>query len=159
MPKIVVFTAHRDVITEHSSLITEQTKIFCSDADHFIVGGARGGDTIGLSAVCDLIETGKRLPVTVVVPATLDKQPAEARQVVSRALLLGGSLIEMGLPYNASTLKLRNQRMVDLAWELGECTLLAYWRNIYKSGTYSTINYYWKSGPKDAKRFIQYIKL
>jgi hypothetical protein len=158
MPNILVLTAHRDVLPGHDVLIADQVKAICQNADGLFVGGAKGGDSIALASACDLIESGKHLPVTIVVPATATQQPAEARGVIGRAVSLGAKIVELGLPYTALALKERNRQMVDLAWEAGTVTLLAYWRGIYKSGTYSCIKYYWGSGPASAERNVKYIK-
>lgn len=159
----LLFTGHRDVSDGHNELIVEYVKREIAGAGHFFVGGARGSDNIALSTVCDMIDAGelpKEFPISIVVPATASQQPAESRGVIGRAVQLGAKVVELGLPYTKLALKERNRQMVDLAWEAGQCQLLAYWRGIYQSGTYSCIRYYMgSSGPTGAQKTVKYVKI
>lgn len=160
MTRSLVFTGHRQVRPEDHSWIVYHVEDMAADVDHFYVGGATGADSYALSVLSSLHERnddGKYLPaITVVVPSKVSNQPRFAQQAIGRAILIGAEIIEMGLPYNAESLRLRNRKMIDLAKEQGEVDLVAYWHEgVFRSGTYSTINYYKKLFPDKTIRYCR----
>lgn len=134
------------------------------DADEFVCGGAVGSDIIAFNAACSTRQQAKivdpesklaRLNIVAIVAATLGNQPWEAQQAIIPHIgrqtgrwQADVELIELGLPYNAESLKHRNHVMIDRILAAG-CTgqVLAYWREgVYRSGTWSAIHYAQKHG-------------
>ena len=98
-----------------------------------------------MDTVVNMAVVGKHFPaVTVIVAAELNDQPADAVLSIKTAQKVLGdkfSLIELKKSYNADGLKARNREMLDRAVMAGNPHLFAYWRGIFKSGTYSAICY------------------
>ncbi|MEU4234845.1 hypothetical protein AB0F17_62120 [Nonomuraea sp. NPDC026600] len=108
---------------------------FAAEDTHFYIGGARGIDSMSLLWLAG----SSTARITIVVPGTVEQQPAEARQAIAQCSNRIAQIVELG----ATELKTpayhtRNQWMVDHAamvigfpLEGGEST----------SGTWQTINY------------------
>jgi hypothetical protein len=141
--KVCVFTGHRDVRYKHDLLICAAMDEVCEMVDLFIVGGARGADTIALLRVIDRAKRGKRFPKTkIVVPGRYTDQPKEARDAIAEAILvIGSELIELKKNVDGASLKERNHVMIDMAKPPIDGFVLAYFRKIYKSGTWSAMAY------------------
>jgi hypothetical protein len=83
---------------------------FAGDDAHFYIGGARGIDSLSLLWLAGRATSR----ITVVVPGTLDQQPADARQAIARSRTRIAEVVELraaelGTPaYHA-----RNRWMVD----------------------------------------------
>ena len=149
MTYAIVFTGHRDVAHGHDLLIRNNISHH-SNASMIFIGGARGADTIAMREAHRCA-----IPITVVVAATLNDQPGSFIDEFNK-LPIRPRLIEMGLPYNADSLKKRNHLMVDTAiLEYGlDVQVLAYWDGRFRSGTYSAMCY-----AKRKSIQVRYIKL
>ena len=102
---------------------------------HFLIGGATGIDTHGLLWLAG--ETDCRL--TVVVPAKLDDQPADARLAIETMRFAGRltELVELGGMTNTAGYYARNRWMVDRS-----VGVVGFPRvDTPRSGTYYTLNY------------------
>ncbi|MEU1302574.1 hypothetical protein [Streptomyces shenzhenensis] len=101
-------TNHR-ALTEYANLFTTYLGPFSRDT-HFYIGGAKGIDSLALlwlagNATADL---------TVVVPGTVEEQPAEARQAIARVRDRILEVVELGaLELRSPAYHARNRWMVD----------------------------------------------
>ncbi len=143
--KNIVFTGHREVLDGHAELIESAVASLIKDAGHFIVGGALGADTIALNYMCHAVSIGSTCKPIVVLPDYVRTVPLGARNIVHKSIEYGADIIELGQGYSAESLKARNRAMVDKAVTLGEPEMLAYWREIFRSGTWSAMSYAKKS--------------
>lgn len=146
MDRSVVFSGHRSVQLEHAELIRQAVQLACERASHFFFGGAAGADTVALLSIVELsvTSTAKMPAITVIVPAVASSQPQAAQEAIAQAARVLGdkfNLVEMGLSYNADSLKARNREMIDRAIALGNPELLCYFTKIWKSGTWSAMSY------------------
>ncbi|GAA1769770.1 hypothetical protein [Nonomuraea bangladeshensis] len=127
-------TEHRD-LTWYGETFAAYLAPFAMEDAHFYIGGARGIDSLALLWLAG----STRSRITVVVPRTVQDQPAEARQAIAQcrdriAEIVELRAAELGTPaYHA-----RNRWMVDRGHmvigfprEGGDLT----------SGTWQTLNY------------------
>ncbi|MGW4080649.1 hypothetical protein ACWELB_45505 [Streptomyces asiaticus] len=80
-------TAHRD-LASFAELFANYLHPFADADAHFYVGGAKGIDSLSLLWLAGNTEAR----ITVVVPGTVQQQPAEARQAITRT---GGRIMEV----------------------------------------------------------------
>jgi hypothetical protein len=118
-----------------------------------VFGGAVGADLIaldeavsgvlGAQAICP-DQPQAKIRLIVVVAAKIEDQPEPSRAYLANVRAFPFvEIIELGLPYDAQSLKYRNHVMIDRA---PGGKLLAYWNGQYRSGTYSAICYAKKKG-------------
>ncbi|WP_461081940.1 LOG family protein [Streptomyces deserti] len=103
-------TGHRS-LDEYARLFADYLGPFASSA-HFYIGGAKGIDSLSLLWLAG----NTTADLTIVVPGTVDQQPAEARQAIARTRDRIKEIVEL----RASELKspayhARNRWMVDHA--------------------------------------------
>lgn len=135
MTQAVTITGTRSVAYDPTNLFAEYISPFAAPGTHFYVGGAAGIDTLALDW---LATTESRL--SVVVPCTVDDQPATASATIHRWASAGRlhSIVELTAPslctdaYHA-----RNRWMVDrsgfvIGFPHGDDQ---------RSGTWYTLNY------------------
>ncbi|MGW4344971.1 hypothetical protein ACWEL8_07790 [Streptomyces sp. NPDC004690] len=103
---------------------------------HFYIGGARGIDSLTLLWLAGNSQSS----ITIVVPGTVQQQPADARQAIERCRDRIDEVVELGavelrtLAYHA-----RNEWMVDRADAVAGFPLTG--TEGGTSGTWQTINY------------------
>ncbi|WP_310726942.1 hypothetical protein [Streptomyces sp. N2A] len=127
-------TKHHE-ITWYSDLFARYIGPFASDDTHFHIGGAKGIDTLSLLWLAGQSQSS----ITIVVPGTVDQQPTEAQEAISRCRERIRDVIEL----RASELRTpayyaRNRYMVDrsdmvVGFPLGGADS--------SSGTWQTINH------------------
>ncbi|MFM9612095.1 LOG family protein [Streptomyces niveiscabiei] len=101
-------TAHRNP-EEYEALFADYVGPFSKGA-HFYIGGAKGIDTLALVWLAGSTDAG----ITVVVPGTVDQQPAEARQAIVRVGERIGEVVELrAAELKAPAYHARNRWMVD----------------------------------------------
>lgn len=125
-------TGHRS-LDSYSDLFMTYLGPFANDA-HFFIGGASGIDSMALVWLAENTAAG----LTVVVPGTVDLQPADAQQAITRARdrveqIVELKATELGTPaYHA-----RNRWMVDHA-----SMTIGFPHAVEPStGTWQTLNY------------------
>ncbi|GAA2671494.1 hypothetical protein [Streptomyces lunalinharesii] len=127
-------TGHHQ-LTWYTALFARYLGPFTDAANRFYVGGAKGIDSLSLLWLAG----HSKAPVTVVVPGTLDQQPAEAQQAVNHCRERISEVVELRAPeLRTPAYYARNRYMVDRSdmvigfpLEGGERT----------SGTWQTINH------------------
>ncbi|WP_414504752.1 hypothetical protein [Streptomyces sp. NEAU-L66] len=72
-------TGHHE-FTWYTDLFSRYLGPFASDDAHFHIGGAKGIDSLSLLWLAGHTKSS----ITVVVPGTVDQQPAEAQEAISR---------------------------------------------------------------------------
>ncbi|TXC95247.1 DNA-processing protein DprA [Streptomyces sp. ISID311] len=72
-------TGHHE-ITWYTDLFSRYLGPFASDDAHFHIGGAKGIDTLSLLWLAGHTQS----TITIVVPGTVDQQPTEAQEAISR---------------------------------------------------------------------------
>ncbi|QIJ66535.1 hypothetical protein [Streptomyces sp. JB150] len=125
-------TGHRGP-EEYAALFAGYLRPF-ADSAHFHIGGAKGIDSLTLLWIAD----NTAADITVVVPGTVDQQPAEARQAIARVRDRIREIVELRAPELGSpAYHARNRWMVDrssmtIGFPKGEDPA---------SGTWQTLNY------------------
>jgi hypothetical protein len=115
MPKTVTITGTRSTdhrpMSEYRDVFGEYVAPFALPGVRFYLGGAKGIDTLALLWLAS--ETNTLL--TVVVPARLADQPAEARQTITTVRDNGrlDELVELGGETRTDGYHARNRWMVD----------------------------------------------
>ncbi|MEV5940660.1 hypothetical protein [Streptomyces sp. NPDC051994] len=100
-------TGHR-TLDDYARLFTAYLAPFADS--HFYIGGAKGIDSLSLIWLAG--NTGAHL--TVVVPGTVDQQPAEARQAIARTRGRIKDIVELGaVEPRTPAFHARNRWMVD----------------------------------------------
>ncbi|MGW5928098.1 hypothetical protein ACWF2L_17880 [Streptomyces anulatus] len=101
-------TRHRP-IKEYAGVFEQYLGPFATKA-RFYIGGAKGIDTLALLWIVEHTTAS----ITIVVPGTLDQQPAEARQAVARTSDRITEVVELGATeLRAPAYHARNRWMVD----------------------------------------------
>lgn len=137
VPKVVVFSGHRDLSPEDIRKVWAGVKMVVenSTVDEIWVGGARGTDNEVLKASFHY-RVGKTPKIIVVVPDTVQKQPRECQDWIRRA----DQVIELGLEITQengfSAFRKRNEFMLDHGK-----VLVAFWDGKPKSGTAQAVHY------------------
>ncbi|MFE4869746.1 hypothetical protein [Streptomyces sp. NPDC056682] len=124
-------TGHRD-LDDYTSLFTAYLQPFADS--HFYIGGAKGIDSLSLIWLAG--NTGAH--ITVVVPGTVDQQPAEARQAIARTRNRITDIVELGAgELHTPAFHARNRWMVDRS------SMTIGFPNVTEpgSGTWQTLNY------------------
>lgn len=137
LTRTVTITGTRDTrhrrLTEYAGLFGEYVAPFASDA-HFYVGGAKGIDSLMLIWLAGNSDAA----LTVVVPGTVDQQPAEARQAIARVRDRISEVVELKAPeLNSAAYHARNRWMVDRTG----MTIGFPRAGQLQSGTWQTLNY------------------
>lgn len=139
MPHAVTITGTRSTqhrgLVEYRALFDEYVAPFARPGTRFYLGGASGIDSLALLWLAAETEAD----LTVVVPATLAEQPADARHAVVTVRANGrlGELVELGGETRTSGYHARNRWMVDRSEFVIGFPLL----NGTSSGTEYTVNY------------------
>ncbi|MFB7212687.1 hypothetical protein [Streptomyces sp. NPDC056255] len=101
-------TGHRP-LDEYRSIFEQYLAPF-APGGHFYIGGAKGIDSLTLLWLAGQTSA----TITIVVPGTLDQQPAEARQAVARTRDRIKDVVELGAAeLRAPAYHARNRWMVD----------------------------------------------
>ncbi|MBC2903128.1 hypothetical protein [Streptomyces cupreus] len=101
---------------------------------HFYIGGAKGIDSLALLWLAGNTDAD----LTIVVPGTVDQQPAEARQAIARVRDHIKEIVELGADdLNSAAYHARNRWMVDRTTMTIGFPLAGQLR----SGTWQTLNY------------------
>ncbi|SDI46925.1 hypothetical protein SAMN05421505_15511 [Sinosporangium album] len=127
-------TGHRE-LDWYADLFTTYLAPFASDDAHFYIGGAVGIDSLSLLWLAG----NSKSQITIVAPATVGQQPAEARQAIARCRDRIGEIVELGAAkLHTPTYFARNRWMVDHA-----AMVIGFPRDGVEgaSGTWQTINY------------------
>ncbi|MER6531424.1 hypothetical protein [Streptomyces sp. NPDC001508] len=126
-------TNHR-VLAEYANLFATYLGPFSPDA-HFYIGGAKGIDSLALLWLAG----NTTADLTVVVPGTVEQQPAEARQAIVRVRDRIREIIELRAPeLRSPAYHARNRWMVDhSSMTIGFPKSDA----LPTSGTWQTLNY------------------
>lgn len=125
-------TGHRP-LTEYGLLFADYLGPF-ADNTHFFIGGARGIDSLTL-----LWLTGNTAAdITIVVPGTVDQQPAEAQRAIARTCDRISEIVELrAAELKAPAYHARNRWMVDHA----QMTIGFPHSSEPSSGTWQTLTY------------------
>ncbi|MFD0436988.1 LOG family protein [Streptomyces chartreusis] len=125
-------TGHRS-LDEYATIFGEYLRPF-ADGAHFYIGGAKGIDSLSLLWLAG----NTSADLTVVVPGTVDQQPAEARQAIARVRDRIKDVVELRAPeLKSAAYHARNRWMVDRA----AMTVGFPHHAEPHSGTWQTINY------------------
>ncbi|EKX61218.1 hypothetical protein STRIP9103_02707 [Streptomyces ipomoeae 91-03] len=125
-------TSHRS-LDEYAQLFADYLCPFAK-GDHFYVGGAKGIDSLSLLWLAG----NTAADLTVVVPGTVDQQPAEARQTIARVRDRIKEIVELGADeLCTAAFHARNRWMVDRT----EMTIGFPRAGQLTSGTWQTLNY------------------
>ncbi|MGV9456345.1 hypothetical protein [Streptomyces sp. NPDC003635] len=101
---------------------------------HFYIGGAKGIDSLSLLWLAGNTDA----EITVVVPGTVDQQPAEARQAIARVRERIKEIVGLGADeLNSAAYHARNRWMVDRS----AMTIGFPLAGQHRSGTWQTLNY------------------
>ncbi|HEY8981259.1 MAG TPA: hypothetical protein VIU15_16925 [Streptomyces sp.] len=101
-------TAHK-ALPDYARLFADYLGPFADDG-HFYIGGAVGIDSLTLLWLAGNTEA----EITVVVPATVQKQPPEARQSIARVRDRITNIVELDAPkLGTDAYHARNRWMVD----------------------------------------------
>lgn len=115
MPGTVTITGTRSTghrpLKEYRALFEEYVAPFARDGSRYYLGGATGIDSLALLWLAGETDTH----LTVVVPARLADQPADARRAVAAVQENDrlGELVELGGPLTTPGYHARNRWMVD----------------------------------------------
>lgn len=140
---IASITAHRELAEQDPQRIHNAMRVLVSreDLDAVYFGGARGGDTEALKAALYFRGKNPRPWLTVVVPHTLDQQPAETHFWTKKA----DEVIELRNPITRDnhfkSYLIRDRYLVDCA-----SYLVAFFNGDYKTGTGATVRMAEKDG-------------
>ncbi|MGA6157308.1 hypothetical protein ACPEIC_28590 [Stenotrophomonas sp. NPDC087984] len=127
-------TAHRE-LTGYAELFTSYLAPFADDGTRFYIGGAKGIDSLTLRWLAENSEAR----ITVVVPGTVQQQPAEARQAITHSRGRIAEVVELCAPgLGTPAFHARNRWMVDRSEMIVGFPLAGPRR---ESGTWYTINY------------------
>ncbi|QES25783.1 hypothetical protein DEJ47_04340 [Streptomyces venezuelae] len=100
-------TGHRS-LDEYADLFADYLGPFADS--HFYIGGAKGIDSMSLLWLAG----NTPAQITVVVPGTVDQQPAEARQAIARTRDRITEIVELKAPeLRSPAYHARNRWMVD----------------------------------------------
>jgi predicted Rossmann fold nucleotide-binding protein DprA/Smf involved in DNA uptake len=125
-------TGHRR-LDDYASLFRTYLGPF-ADGAHFYVGGAKGIDSLSLLWLAG----NTQADLTIVVPGTVDQQPAEARQAIARTRDRIKEIVELKAPeLRAPAFHARNRWMVDRTG----MTIGFPHTDEPSSGTWQTLNY------------------
>ncbi|WP_078894105.1 hypothetical protein [Streptomyces sp. CT34] len=122
-------------LTWYTDLFACYLRPFANDDAHFHIGGAKGIDSLSLLWLANNAQSA----ITIVVPGTIDQQPAEAQEAVSQCRDRITNVIELrASELRTPTYHARNKYMVDrsnmvIGFPLGE--------GDSTSGTWQTINH------------------
>lgn len=141
MNKNVCFTGHRNVKETadlKNALIKQLVKLINEGATNFFVGGAVGWDMLCENVVIELRERFPHIKLHLILPCPAEEQTEKWREddkAEFRRLLLAADTVEIcSEHYFDGCMKLRNQRLVDLA-DLCVC----YYNGKQRSGTGQTV--------------------
>lgn len=124
-------TGHRQ-LGEYADMFEQYLRPFADR--HFYIGGAKGIDSLTLLWLAG----NTTATITVVVPGTVDQQPAEARQAITRARERIKEIVELGAPeLRSPAYHARNRWMVDHS----SMTIGFPHATERSSGTWQTLNY------------------
>nr|WP_268256777.1 DNA-processing protein DprA [Streptomyces spiralis] len=125
-------TGHKS-LTEYAQLFSAYLGPFATGA-HFYIGGAKGIDSLSLVWLAGNTQAA----LTVVVPGTVEQQPAEARQAIARVRERISEMVELAAPdLNSASYHARNRWMVDRS----SMTIGFPLAGQLQSGTWQTLNY------------------
>ncbi|MGW1866480.1 hypothetical protein ACWCPS_13080 [Streptomyces mauvecolor] len=125
-------TGHRSR-HDYADLFSAYLGPFADDA-HFYIGGAKGIDSLALAWLSE----NTAAHITVVVPGTVDQQPAEARRAIARTRAHIKDVIELRAAELATpAYHARNRWMVDHA----SMTIGFPHATEPSTGTWQTLNY------------------
>jgi len=137
----VSFTGHRDACSpEIKNTLREMTeKLIDEGADMFCAGGAVGFDTIAAETVLELQGEYPWITLRLVLPCPPEVQtsrfPVKARERYFDILRAADSTEIISPVYTDECMKLRNQRLVELA----DVCLCFYDKSRFTSGTGQTV--------------------
>lgn len=141
MNKNVCFTGHRNVKETadlKNALIKQLVKLINEGATNFFAGGAVGWDMLCENVVIELRERFPHIKLRLILPCPAEEQTEKWREddkAEFRRLLLAADTVEIcSEHYFDGCMKLRNQRLVDLA-DLCVC----YYNGKQRSGTGQTV--------------------
>ncbi|MGV9310117.1 hypothetical protein [Nonomuraea sp. NPDC003727] len=127
-------TGHRE-LSWYADRFSTYLGPFAKDGAHFYIGGAVGIDSLSLLWLAG----NSKAQITIVVPGTVEQQPAEARQAIARCRDRIAEIVELGAAeLHTPTYWARNMWMVDHA-----DMVIGFPRDGVEgtSGTWQTINY------------------
>ena len=141
MNKSVCFTGHRNVKETaelKNALIKQLVKLIDEGATDFYAGGAVGWDMLCERAVIKLRERFPHIKLHLILPCPAEEQTekwSESDKAEFRRLLLAADTVEIcSKHYFDGCMKLRNQRLVDLA-----DVCVCYYNGKQRSGTGQTV--------------------
>lgn len=139
--KAVCFTGHRNVKETaklKEALINQLVKLIDEGTTDFYAGGAVGWDMLCENVVIELRERFPHIKLRLILPCPAEEQTEKWREddkAEFRRLLLAADTVEIcSEHYFDGCMKLRNQRLVDLA-DLCVC----YYNGKQRSGTGQTV--------------------
>lgn len=140
----ISISGHREI--ENPNIIYEAIDkvLSINNVTEMLFGGARGADNYALSAA---LANVKKPKLTVVVPDTVDKQPAECQHNIR----LADNLVELKNPivWPYESYKIRNCYLVE------NCDfLLAFFNGKQAGGTWQAIKY-----AKSVNKYVKQIKV
>ncbi|MFI6683383.1 hypothetical protein [Streptomyces sp. NPDC050485] len=125
-------TGHR-TLDDYANLFTAYLQPFADDA-HFYIGGAQGIDSLTLLWLAENTDAD----ITIVTPGTVDQQPDEARQAITRTRDRIEDIVELrAAELHTPAYHARNRWMVDHA----SMTIGFPHATEPSTGTWQTINY------------------
>ncbi|MGY0061603.1 hypothetical protein ACWY4P_34555 [Streptomyces sp. LZ34] len=102
-------TAHRDP-ADYAELFAGYLRPFADPEARFHIGGAKGIDSLSLRWLAENTEA----QITIVVPGTVQQQPAEARQAITRSRDRITEIVELRAgELGSAAFHARNRWMVD----------------------------------------------
>lgn len=148
--KAVCFTGHRNVkktVELKKALIKQLLKLIGEGATGFYAGGAVGWDMLCESVVIELRERYPHIKLHLILPCSAEEQTekwSDGNKAEFKRLLLAANTVEIcSQHYFDGCMKLRNQRLVDLA-----DLCLCYYNGKQRSGTGQTVRMAEQQGKK-----------
>ncbi len=139
--KAVCFTGHRNIMETaelKKALIKQLVNLIDEGATDFYAGGAVGWDMLCESAVIELRERFPHIRLHLILPCPAEEQTekwSESDKTEFRRRLLAADTVEIcSKHYFDGCMKLRNQRLVDLA-----DVCVCYYNGKQRSGTGQTV--------------------
>lgn len=139
--KVVCFTGHRNIKETaelKETLVKQLVKLIDEGASDFYAGGAVGFDMFCENTVIELRERFPHIQLHLILPCPAEEQTAkwsERDKSEFRRLLSAADTVEIcSKHYFDGCMKLRNQRLVDLA-DVSVC----YYNGKQRSGTGQTV--------------------
>lgn len=118
--KTCCFTGHRDISKEEYQAVKNKTtreivRLIDRGVTDFIVGGARGFDTLAAEAVLELKKANKHIRLVLMIPCETQTKGWRTEDVVRyHAVKCAADCVEVLSPeYYQGCMHVRNRRMVD----------------------------------------------